>query len=290
MEGPVVAWCPGHISGYFKPVYGKDLKKTGSLGAGLVIDKGVIAEVRTARATEVQVLRVNEEGQVIERVGRSPPIEYLADRLGVHAAITTRCRLPIAAGFGLSAAALLATATALNRLFSLGKSPQECAFIAHESEIIHHTGLGDVAACQGGGRDCRLGPGIGTEIIRNYDVTEPVAAVTFGPLPSPQVLGSQQLMEQIARIYPNRCPRDPPDLFRLSREFAERSGLITPEVRDALRRCDLEGVPASMTMIGNGVFGYGRRAAEVLGPMGEVFLLGTSKEGVRIVSAGSGCR
>jgi pantoate kinase len=282
MEDPVVAWCPGHISGYFKPIYGKDLKKTGSLGAGFVIDEGVSAEVRTATATEVRVLRVNEEGQVIERSGRSPPIEYLADRLGVRAAIITTCRLPIAAGFGLSAAALIATATALNRLFSLGKSPQECALIAHESEILHHTGLGDVAACQGGGRDCRLGPGIGAEIIRHYDVTEPLATVTFGPLSSPQVLGSRQVMEQIAGIYPDRCPRDPPDLFRLSREFAERSGLITPEVRAALGRCDLAGVPASMTMIGNGVFGYGPRAAEILGPMGEVFLLRTSKGGVRI--------
>jgi len=287
MEDPVVAWCPGHISGYFKPVYGKDFKKTGSLGAGFVINEGVIAEVRTAISTEVQVLRVNEDRRVIERAGRSPPIEYLTDRLGVRAEITTKCRLPIAAGFGLSAAALLATATALNRLFSLGKTLQECAFIAHESEIMHHTGLGDIAACQGGGRDCRLGPGINAEIIRHYDVVEPVVAVTFGPLPSPHILGSQQVMEHIAGIYPNRCPHDPLDLFRLSREFAEKSGLITPEVRNALRRCDIEGVPASMTMIGNGVFGYGQKAVDVLGPLGEVFLLGTSNEGVRIVSEGS---
>ena len=75
MEDPVVAWCPGHISGYFKPVYGKDFKKTGSLGAGFVRNEGVIAEVRTAVSTEVQVLRVNEERSVIERTGRSPPIE-----------------------------------------------------------------------------------------------------------------------------------------------------------------------------------------------------------------------
>ncbi len=285
MEDPVIAWCPGHISGYFKPVYG-DLKRTGSLGAGLVIDQGVNSEVRTADITEVQVYRVNGEGRVIERAVRSPPIEYLADRLGVCAAVTTTCRLPIAAGFGLSAAALLATAAALNSLFSLGLSRDECAFFAHESEIVHHTGLGDVAACQGGGRDCRLGPGIDAEITRHHDVSEPVAAVSFGPLPSPQVLGSPQMMKHIEGIYPDRCPADPHDLLRLSREFAERSGLITPEVRDALNRCDRAGVPASMTMIGNGVFGYGKAAAEVLGPLGEVFLLGISKGGVRIVREG----
>ena len=66
MEDPVIAWCPGHISGYFKPVYG-DLKRTGSLGAGLVIDQGVSSEVRIADVTEVQVYRVNGSGWVIER-------------------------------------------------------------------------------------------------------------------------------------------------------------------------------------------------------------------------------
>ena len=285
MEDPVIAWCPGHISGYFKPVYG-DLKRTGSLGAGLVIDQGVSSEVRIADITEVEVHRVNSEGRVIERAVGSPPIEYLADRLGVRATVTTTCHLPIAAGFGLSAAALLATATALNKIFSLGLSPNECAYAAHESEIVHHTGLGDVAACQGGGRDCRLGPGIDAVITRHHDVIEPIAAVTFGPLPSPEVLGSPQMMTHIKGIYPDRCPEDPYDLFMLSRQFSEKSGLITSEVREALNRCDRAGVPASMTMLGNGVFGYGETAAEVLGPLGEVFMLGISKDGVRIVDNG----
>ena len=124
-------------------------------------------------------------------------------------------------------------------------------------------------------------------ITRHHDVIEPVATVTFGPLPSPQVLGSPQMMKHIEGIYPDRCPEDPHDLLMLSREFAERSGLITSEVREALNRCDRAGVPASMTMMGNGVFGYGETAAEVLGPLGEVFMLGISKEGVRIVDEGS---
>ena len=36
----VTAYCPGHISGYFKRVIGKTPEPTGSIGAGIVIDPG----------------------------------------------------------------------------------------------------------------------------------------------------------------------------------------------------------------------------------------------------------
>jgi pantoate kinase len=268
-----VAFCPGHISGYFCPVRGPDLKSTGSIGAGLVISEGVTSYVGSAGHSCAGIARISSRGDVIEWIRGSPPIEYAMDRLGVTAKVETRCRLPLSAGFGLSAAALISAISALNHYFSLGMSPLECCELAHETEVTGMTGLGDVAACQGGGIDCRKGAGIFGEILRLPPPPMPVYAVTFGPLPSPGVLGSGAAMDRVARAFPAKCPASIDEFMALSRTFAEDSGLITPDVRNALTRCDGEGIAASMTMIGNGIFAYGKRAEAVLSGFGEVFEL-----------------
>ena len=154
---------------------------------------------------------------------------------------------------------------------------------AHEAEIVHRTGLGDVAACQDGGWDCRITPGIPGEIRRVFDIDTPLCAVVFGPLSSPLVLGSPEAMERVIRAFPGRCPEDAKDFFRLSREFSEKSGLITPQVRSALSLCDAHGVPATMTMLGNGVFACGEEASSLLTPLGETFRLEAAEIGVRLL-------
>ena len=194
-------------------------------------------------------------------------------RLGIAARVTTETILPIGAGFGLSAAALLATLSALDHLFPLGLGRQGVAALAHEAEIVHRTGLGDAAACQGGGFDCRRGAGIEGEIIRIPAEGEQITAVSFGPISTPAVLSSAGALARVDRAYPGRCPRDIPDFFRLSRAFAEESGFITSRVREALSACDRAGIPASMTMLGEGVFARGREAEEVLAPFGQVIPL-----------------
>lgn len=276
MVRTAVAFSPGHISGYFRRIEGGDAATTGSVGAGVVIDEGVRSTVEVAGETSVRVL---QRGHVS---AGSPPVEYALDRIGVFARVTTECRLPIGAGFGLSAAALLATLTAANSLFDLGIPEDGVAAIAHEAEVVHHTGLGDVAACRGGGVACRKAPGINAEISRFYP-EEPVYAVSLGPLPTASVLTSEETMGRVAAAYPGRCPHDLTDLCGLSRSFAERSGLIAPDVRRVLEACDAAGIPASMTMLGNGVFAAGAAAEGVLARFGEVYKLGVARQGPYLI-------
>jgi pantoate kinase len=283
MPAKVRAFCPGHISGYFKPVLTGDPVTTGSLGAGVVIDQGVMVEVARDRSPEVRILRKDMNGRILESRTGSAPVESLMEKMGVTSRIVTECQLPIGAGFGLSAAALMASALALNVLHDLGLSPKECAGLAHTTEVEHRTGLGDVAACQEGGRDCRNGAGIRGEIRRDFDRDLHLAAVTFSALPSPSVLNSAESLERITRAFPGRCPDTPEDFFLLSRQFAEASGLITPPVRNALSICDARGIPASMTMLGNGVFAMGEQAGPVLSGLGTVFSLEVAGEGVRLL-------
>jgi pantoate kinase len=283
MPVKVRAFCPGHISGYFKPVITGDPATTGSLGAGVVIDQGVTVEVARSRYPEVCILRKDMKGRVIESRAGSAPVESLMEKMGVTSRIVTECMLPIGAGFGLSAAALMASALALNVLHDLGLSRKECAGLAHITEVEHRTGLGDVAACQEGGRDCRNSTGILGEIRRDYDQDLHLAAVTFSALPSPSVLNSTESLERITRAFPGKCPDTPEEFFLLSRQFAEASGLITPPVRNALSVCDAGGIPASMTMLGNGVFAMGEKAGSVLYRLGNAFTLEVAEEGVRVL-------
>ncbi len=287
MVRSALAFCPGHISGYFSRITGESFSLTGSVGSGIVIDEGVRVEAREVQSPFVRVRNVDRTGAVTAELNGSAPLEYVMQRLGVCAGIVTECRLPIGAGFGLSAAALLAAITALNSLFELGLSGHDVAGIAHEAEILHRTGLGDVAACQDGGLACRCGPGIDAEIIRLKDIDELLYAVSFGPLETPAVLDSSTNMERIASAYPGRCPDSLADFFRLSRDFANRCGLISGEVAAVLRACDEHAVPASMTMLGNGVFAYGDEAKGVLGGFGEVWELRLASEGVRLLEEGA---
>ena len=281
----VTAFCPGHISGYFRRVDGHDPATTGSIGAGIVINEGVTATVRLSPHSSVVVRVRSPEGTAREISRTSPPLSFALDRLGVTVAVETVCRLPIGAGFGLSAAALLATLSATNRLLALDLGADAIAELAHETEVIFRTGLGDVAACQGGGRVVRTGPGIHGTILRSFDLDAPVCAVSFGPIHTPDVLGSPAQMAQVAAAFPQRQPKNFMEFFACCREFSAGSGLETPAVQRVLAECDRQGIPAAMTMLGDGVFAYGERACDALRPFGEVYGMGMADAGVQVESA-----
>lgn len=279
----VTVFCPGHISGYFKRIMGTTPAATGSIGAGIVIGEGVVSTVTRSSKTVVCIRRTDASGRRIEEVTGSPLVESVLDRLGVTASVVTTCHLPIGAGFGLSAAALLATLTGVNRLCHLNHPEHTLTLYAHEAEVLFRTGLGDVAACQGGGWVVRREPGIDGRIERRYEPAGRIYAVSFGPIHTPTVLGSPQQMERVASAFPCRTPRNITDLFLLSQKFARESGLVTPEVREVLDRCAAHNIPASMTMLGNGIFAYGVGGRELLSRYGEVFECTIARTGTRII-------
>jgi pantoate kinase len=274
-----IGWSPGHLSGYFRMIGGDSPASTGSTGAGVVIRQGVTTVVEPSSAPQVVVSQRYPGGTLSVVATTSPPVEYAMERLGISARVTTETDLPIGAGFGLSAAALLSTLSGLDHLFTLGLGRRGVAALAHEAEIVHRTGLGDVAACQGGGFDCRKGAGIDGEITRIPAEGEEISALTFGPISTPAVLSSADALARVDQAYPGRCPRDIEDFFRISRAFAEESGFLTPRIQKVLSACDRAGIPASMTMLGQGIFARGRGAEEVLAPFGQVLSLQVSGEG-----------
>ena len=69
----------------------------------------------------------------------------------------------------------------------------------------------------------------------------------------------------------------------MSKQFARQSGLMTESVKKVFQHCEEENVPAGMTMLGNGVFAYGKKAREVLLRFGEVYEFQVSLTGPEIM-------
>ena len=282
MPAQVTVFCPGHISGYFRPLVISNPIHSGSVGAGIVIDSGVMVTVRPAQETSITVFQSDRSGTLIPVATDSSVIRLLLENFQIQVAVETTCNLPLSSGYGLSAAALLGTMHAVNQFFELGLSHAECAAHAHQVEVLCRTGLGDVAACQGGGWVIRRGPGTRAEIIRSTD-DQPIFAMTLGPLKTASVLSSPSIMDRVETAFPSGEPHDLHEFMTYSRGFAEESGLISPEIRKVLTACDANHIPASMTMLGNGVFALGANAKDLLINFGEVYSLHIAKAGPRIL-------
>ena len=95
----VVAFAPGHISGYFQRIDGTTTGSTGSIGAGIVINRGVTLTMTEGDSSCISVKNSDTDGWLIKEVLRT---------LGVSASVTVDAAMPIGAGFGMSAAGLLA--------------------------------------------------------------------------------------------------------------------------------------------------------------------------------------
>lgn len=277
-----VFFCPGHISGYFNPEFSLDTASSGSRGGGIVIDSGVTVLAEPALQTTVTIQVEAGPGEFRTVSDDSPVIRHLLENLGVHVQVQTRCSLPLSSGYGLSAAALLATTHAINALYDLGLNDRQCACESHRVEVMFRTGLGDVAACQGGGWVIRRGPGVNAEILRQFDSCQ-IHALTLGPLKTNSVLTAPEMVSRISAAFPSGEPKSLTEFFTYSRRFAETSGLISDDVRKVLIACDANDIPASMTMLGNGVFALGEEAKSVLSRFGTVYTLGIAGSGPQMV-------
>jgi Predicted archaeal kinase (sugar kinase superfamily) len=267
MGKTAVAFAPGHISGYFRRIDGETLRETGSLGAGVVTDKGVYVKMTQAKETAVKINGREADGWLIEKVleGRTARVE-----------VTTE--LPIGAGFGMSAAGLLASFYAANELFSLDMSKDDIFEAAHEIEVECKTGLGDVAAESGGGIVVRTKPGIFGVETRMYPDAE-LYALSFGEMKTSDVITSPEKMQQVADAFPGRLPQNIEEFMANSLSFTKKSGLATPRVMQILDYCASCGAAASMTMLGEGVFAFGPSAKAALEKFGTPYSLKISRTG-----------
>ena len=257
------AFAPGNISCVFKVIPHADPARMHSLGMGFTVKEGV--EVIVSEHHETEVLFNGERINF-------PTVSAVVNRLienssvvGIKAVITSL--LPLGCGFGLSGAAALATAYAINERLSMHKDSEALAMIAHVAEVENRTGLGDVCSQYHGGYLVKLKEGSPLTADRLPIAEQPIYYRYFGPIQTSEVLGNR---EQTLRI--NRAAdvalnvlktltdtKSSDELFNacfaVSKRFSVESGLLRDaRVIDTIARIEAAGGVASMIMLGNGVF------------------------------------
>ena len=280
------AFCPAHVTGFFKAEEG------GSLGAGFSIELGVTTEVC---ASEGEGTRIRARGRkpgdlrVSRRVaGRFRRISGFAGKLE----ITHELGVPVGYGLGCSAAAALSLAYALDEALGTGLGRQGSARIAHEAELECRTGLGDVLAAYHGGfevRVCAGAPGRGRVVkMPSGDLAAVIAC--FAPVSTTEFIKNR--MSGInglgGRMVSELLRGGGAEKFqKMSLEFAEYIDIMTPRMRRAagcLREC-------GVAMFGETVFALvpAREAEEArrrLGaqyPEAEVLASGIDRRGARLL-------
>ena len=257
------AFAPGNISCVFKVIPHADPARMHSLGMGFTVTEGVEVIVSAQNETDVlfngQSINFPTVRAVVNRLTQSRGIA------GIKADITSP--LPLGCGFGLSGAAALATAYALNELLCLNKDAEELALIAHVAEVENRTGLGDVCSQYHGGCLVKLQEGAPLVADRLPIAEQPIYYRYFGPIQTSEVLGNREQTIRINRAADvalsvlqmltdaklsnelfNAC-------FAASKQFSVESGLLNDaRVIDTIASIEAEGGVASMIMLGNGVF------------------------------------
>ena len=257
------AFAPGNISCIFKVIPHLDATRMHSLGMGFTVTEGVEVTVSDAHETEVLF-----NGEDIKFPTVLAVVERLIQNSGVTGIrVDLTSPLPLGCGFGLSGAAALATAYALNELLHLRKGTESLAMVAHVAEVENRTGLGDVCSQYHGGCLVKLQEGAPLVADRLPIAEQPIYYRYFGPIQTSEVLGNREqtlrinraadvalnTLRTLAHAKPNTelfnaC-------FAVSKQFSVESGLLSDaRVIDTIAQIEAAGGVASMIMLGNGVF------------------------------------
>ena len=257
------AFAPGNISCVFKVIPHADATRMHSLGMGFTVKEGVEVIVSEHRETGVLF-----NGQSID----FPTVRAVVDRLirnvgavGVKVELTSP--LPLGCGFGLSGAASLATAYALNELLHLNKDAETLAMVAHVAEVENRTGLGDVCSQYHGGWLVKLKEGAPLVADRLPITERPIYYRYFGPIQTSEVLGNREQTLRINRaadaalsvLQTLTSSKPHAELFNacfeVSKRFSVESGLLSDtRVIETIEQIEAAGGVASMIMLGNGIF------------------------------------
>ena len=257
------AFAPGNISCVFKVIPHADPARMHSLGMGFTVKEGVEVIVSEHHETEVlfngACINFPTVRAVVNRLTQNSSIA------GIKVVITSP--LPLGCGFGLSGAAALATAYALNELLTLHKDSEKLAMTAHIAEVENRTGLGDVCSQYHGGYLVKLKEGSPLTADRLPIAEQPIYYRYFGPIQTSEVLGNREQTLRINRaadvalsaLQTLTSAKPNADLFNacfaVSKQFSVESGLLSDaRVIDTIAGIEAEGGVASMIMLGNGVF------------------------------------
>jgi pantoate kinase len=282
------AFAPGHISGFFEPVYNQDMSRAGSRGAGINITLGAVSEVFTESSTH-QIFDIYVNNRKCSDPVIKLALKFILGDKPIHVVVKTNLNLPVRQGFGMSAAGALSSTYALAK--AIGISKNDAMKASHYAEVQLKTGLGDVMASSFGGVEIRksagLPPwGIIEHIPGKYDL---VLCIIGRKIDTKKILLDSSKANKIID-YGKYCTKklieNPSieNLFLLSQTFTQKTGLADKRVLEAIDTANQFGM-ASMCMLGNSVFAIGNtdKLCRSLSSFGKVYVCCVDEYGARVL-------
>jgi pantoate kinase len=266
------AFCPAGISSFFE-ICDTDSTGTkltnyelvGSRGGGFRIGRGVRARVSVTRSNKSRIdVRINSRRSDANTTCSA--LMELLKRSGSNydVRVDVTARVPIAAGYGTSAAGTLASCLALADAAMIPVTFNELGIITHVAEVLNRTGLGTTSALLHGGFGLVLepgAPGISRVDRLLFPKDHSIICVYFAPILTSDALRRKNVADHVnpAGQRALAAIRERPELstfLSAARRFSHASGFQTPETRKAIEELIANGaVGAAQNMIGEAVHG-----------------------------------
>ena len=256
------AFCPAHITGFFKAELDKeDSKQLGSLGAGFSIQKGVktIVTIRDKTKHDISNFAIKVNGFESGDMRVSEVVLSKFSTKGKFVDIIHEIDVPVGYGFGCSAAVALSLSIALNDALESKLSKIKVAQIAHDVEIECKTGLGDVLASYYGGfeiRDKPGAPGIGHVQKITLDKIS-IIMICFSPISTSKFI--KEKLSQINGLGGKMVnelleSKNYEHFQEMSLEFAKYVNVMTPRMQKVVNQLSKNNIKCGIALFGETIF------------------------------------
>jgi pantoate kinase len=261
------AFCPAHVTGFFKAHLDdnqNNLENLGSMGAGFSIKQGVTTRVKiNTKNNQKSNFKISTKGYQSDKTDVSEYVlnEFL--KLGDFSTkffdIEHEISIPVGYGLGSSSAVALSLSFALDQALDTKLDRTMIGQIAHNAEVSCKTGLGDVLASYHGGFEIRVkpgAPGIGSvEKIAIEKIS--VLMICFSPISTNKFI--KERLSQINGLggkMVNRLleSKNYEHFQDMSLEFAKYVGIMTPRMQKLVDDLSKNNIKCGIALFGETVF------------------------------------
>ncbi len=261
------AFCPAHITGFFKAHLDdsqNNLENLGSMGAGFSIKQGVTTKVKIDEKNgQESNFKIITKGYQPDKTNIS---EYVLNEFLKFGEFSTKffdiqhkISIPVGYGLGSSSAVALSLSFALDQALDTKLDKTMIGQIAHNAEVNCKTGLGDVLASFHGGFEIRVkpgAPGIGSVEKITIDKIS-IIMICFSPISTnkfikerlPQINGLGGKM--VNRLLESKNIEHFQDM---SLEFAKYVDVMTPRMQKLVEELSKNNIKCGIALFGETIF------------------------------------
>jgi pantoate kinase len=262
-----VAFCPAHVTGFFKAHYEGNqdaTEKFGSMGAGFSIKEGVTTRVIISSViNQDSKFRISIKGFQSDKTDVSEFVlnEFL--KLGnferIFFDIEHQISIPVGYGLGSSGAVALSLSYALDQVLNTKLDKTEIGKIAHNAEVNCKTGLGDVLASYYGGFEIRVKPGApGIGKVKKINAENiSIMMICFSPISTQKFIQDQlsKINGLGGKMVKKLLESKDYDHFQdMSLEFAKYVNVMTPRMEKLIEELSRNGIKSGIALFGETIF------------------------------------